>query len=77
MKKILTNGSIQRALMSEFGVSRPTVNTALKFKKYRGLRYIRSAERDERIRARAIELGGAEVEQKYERVKTTNNEQSL
>jgi hypothetical protein len=69
MKKIITDGKIQSILMSEFGVSRPTVNTALKYKTYRRQRDLYAAERDVRIRIRAIELGGVETELKYKRVR--------
>ncbi|MDR1182681.1 MAG: hypothetical protein LBL13_11945 [Bacteroidales bacterium] len=60
MRKILTDGKIQHKLMLEFGVSRPTINTALKFKRY--VRQCGAIERDRKIRERALGLGGMDVE---------------
>jgi hypothetical protein len=60
MKKILTNEKIRAQLMLEFGISRPTLFNALRFKSYTE-RFAQFAERDNEIRNRAFELGGIEI----------------
>jgi hypothetical protein len=69
-KKVLVNTVIRHTLKSEFGLTRQTIASAL-FYRYPRSRRKWNHDRYDRIRARAIELGGIEVD-----IPTENKEES-